>query len=359
MRRVMKIFSITALCGLYSLVFAEGFLRLLAPQAIIPRHVTAAPYGVRMNQPGAEYRHVTPETRVSIRVNEQGFRADTTYTQEKTDGVARIALFGDSYFMGYEVNLEDSFAWQLEQQLRSMRCPVEVINFSVSGFGTAEMLRTLQEKGINFDPDMVIFQWHHTDPADNRRAGLYALQQNRLVPTHANYVPAVGARETLNKIPMYKWVSENSHLYAAVRENTAMFIKALLAGDIFHKKAGTSDITTLEQPEPYRASLLDVALLEEAKRFTQQEDAAFYVVDVPSFHERTSFSSGFRLLPQELVQQASYISPIEDFRTAANPDTKIYWEKGHFHLTPFGNRLLAETVATRLYARDAQRLLCQ
>ncbi|WP_306251013.1 SGNH/GDSL hydrolase family protein [Parvularcula sp. IMCC14364] len=361
---MQKPFHISILCILvigYALIFAETFLRLLAPQAIIPRHVTAAPYGIRMNVPGADYAQVTPETRVSIRINEQGLRAELSYPLEKPHGVTRVALFGDSYFMGYESDLQDSFAWQLEQALRAERCPVEVLNFAVSGFGTAEMLRTLESKGLSFTPDIVLFQWHHTDPADNLRAGLYAYQAGQLQETGAAYMPAIRTRQLLERMPLYKSVSENSHLYAATREKAATFIKHTLTGGALVNTAVTAvskEVTMLDQPDRPDASPLDVALLTHAEQVATQNDAAFFVVDIPSFHTRTSFSSAFRLLPAQLVAQPHFISPVDSFRQAARPDTKLYWEQGHYHLTPTGNRLLAQVVADRLLARSARQLAC-
>ncbi|MCI5047636.1 MAG: SGNH/GDSL hydrolase family protein [Aquisalinus sp.] len=354
--------SIFGILGLaYALVFAEVFLRLLAPQAIIPRYVTAAPYGIRMNIPGAEYHQVTPETRVSIRINDQGLRAEQTYPLEKTTGISRVALFGDSYFMGYEADLTDSFAWQLEQALRAKRCPVEVLNFAVSGFGTAEMLKTLEEKGLAYSPDVVIFQWHHTDPADNLRADLYDLDAGRLQANSNTYVPAIRTRQILNTIPLYTMVSENSHLYAAARERASTFIKNALTGGALVRTSVTSpqsQTTPLDQPDRPDASPLDVALLEYAEDVSNTNDAEFFVVDIPSFHDRTSFSSAFRLLPDDLTASESYISPISSFREAASPESKLYWEEGHYHLTPDGNRLLAETVAARLVAQSATQLNC-
>ncbi|MCI5044191.1 MAG: SGNH/GDSL hydrolase family protein [Aquisalinus sp.] len=361
MAKISRI-SIFGVLGLtYAMLFAEIFLRLLAPQAIIPRYVTAAPYGIRMNIPGAEYRQVTPETRVSIRINDQGLRADQSYSVEKQSGISRVALFGDSYFMGYEAELTDSFAWQLEQALRAKRCPVEVLNFAVSGFGTAEMLKTLEEKGVTYSPDIVIFQWHHTDPADNMRANLYNLKEGRLLANSNTYVPAIRTRQILNAIPLYTTVSENSHLYAAARERASTFIKNALTDGALVRTPVTSPqskTTILDQPDRPDASPLDVALLEYAEDVSNDNDASFFVVDIPSFHDRTSFSSAFRLLPDDLLESNNYISPISIFREAASPDRKLYWEEGHYHLTPDGNRLLADTVATKLVEQAAIQLNC-
>jgi hypothetical protein len=94
----------------YVLVLGEIFVRLFAPTAIMPRYVAATSYGVRGNAPSSHYWHFTPEVSVEYSINASGFRADREYPVAKPDGVCRVVLYGDSFFMGYEVDLSDSFA---------------------------------------------------------------------------------------------------------------------------------------------------------------------------------------------------------------------------------------------------------
>ncbi len=138
-------FVLLSIAGLvYALFFSELFLRYLSPQALVPRYVTAAPWGIRGNIANAVYRHHTPEVDVELRINPQGMRDNRIFPQIKPQGTCRIALFGDFYFMGFEAELEDSIAYQLEQNMRSAGFRVEVSNFAVSGFGNAEMQVALE-----------------------------------------------------------------------------------------------------------------------------------------------------------------------------------------------------------------------
>lgn len=353
----------------YGALFAEIFLRLFSPQPIMPRHVIASDYGVRMNEPGTTYWQKTAETRASIHINPLGLRGPDEQKREKTPNVARIALFGDSYFLGYESAFEESFAAQLEAILQARQCRVEVYNFAVSGFGTAEMLRTYEYYGRQFQPDMVLFQWHHTDPADNVRANLYALKAEELVETGADYLPASGLRTALSRLRAYQFIAEHSQVFAALREKIATGIKNIMTGGALVKRpsrvatmatahaAMAPDAKAINQDRDDRppASDLDIALLQRATKAVQQDGAQFYLVDIPSWHSRTEFSSSFRLLPATLRQQENFISPIDHFRAHADKDRKIYWEKGHLHLTPYGNFLLAKAVADRLTDTQDER----
>jgi hypothetical protein len=328
----------------YAIFFAEVFVRALAPQSFVPRDIAASPFGVRMNRPGAEYIQRTPEMRSIVSINSNGLRAPHDYSFEKSPGVRRIAVFGDSYLLGYEASYEDMATTRLERTLRDSKCPVEVLNFSVSGFGTAEMLRTLERYGLRYQPDVVIFQWHHTDPDDTLRANLYALNDGLLVETGATYLPAMGARRTVENNPLFRFVASQSHLFTIIREKASRFVRRAMAGHVFSRK------TTAGAQQERPAGALDLAILARAEALSRQSGAAFFVVDVPSVQSRTRFRSSFRLLPEALAARENYISPLEAFEASAGPGEKLYWEKGHRHLTPRGNAVLASVVAERILA---------
>jgi hypothetical protein len=182
----------------YALLFAELFLRIFAPQAIMPRYVTGTPWGVRGNIPNATYWHQTPEVTVQYRINSQGMRADRDYSVAKPEGTCRVAVYGDSFFVGYELPYSQTYAVRLEQELQAAGIHAEVLNFSVSGFGQAEMLRAHERFGRKFDPDVVLFEWHSTDPDDNVRSGLYRLEHGTVTPTNATYLPSIAVQDRLD-----------------------------------------------------------------------------------------------------------------------------------------------------------------
>lgn len=335
---------IAAALAAYTFVFAEIFVRLVAPQAFIPRDVAAAPWGVRMNRPGAVYEQRTPEMRSAVAINANGLRAERDFKREKPPGVRRVAVFGDSYLLGYEASYDDMATTRIERALKDRKCPVEVLNFSVSGFGTAEMLRTLEKFGLGFEPDVVLFQWHHTDPDDTMRSGLFAMENGVLVETGSSYLPAMGARRAVEDNPALRFLLANSHLVTIVRERASRFVRRMLAGHVFSRQTTAGATAGAERP----AGPLDLAILERAESASRAAGAEFFVIDVPSVQSRTRFRSSFRLLPEELTASETFISPIAAFEAAAGPDEKLYWEKGHRHLTPRGNEVLAAVVADRL-----------
>ncbi len=101
----------------------------------------------------------TREGRAYVRVNAAGLR-DRDHPIEKPNEVYRIVVLGDSYAEAMQVDAQDAFWAVLEAKLTQcafqsgMR--VEVINFGVSGFGTAQAYLMLQSKAIRYQPDLVL-----------------------------------------------------------------------------------------------------------------------------------------------------------------------------------------------------------
>lgn len=328
----------------YAVLFGELFLRLVAPVPLMPRYVTAAPYGVRVNMPNAAYWQTTPEVRVQVRTNAKGIRADRDYPYAKPADRCRVVVLGDSFFMGYEVDLERSFAYLLERSLNERGYTCDVVNLAVSGFGTAEMVRTLVADGLRYAPDLVIFQWHQSDLADNLRARLYTVEDGRLAPLADQYLPAVGTRDWLMRFGAYRWLIENSQLYSAVRETAARHVKQALV--LLAKLRGTGD-KPADGGATAETTLAELLLLE-GQRIATENGARFAVVDIPTRVSRQEFETTLDRLSLDVRGELSVVTPLHAFAAHAGPKTKLYFEQGHGHLTELGNRILTDVVVETL-----------
>lgn len=91
-------------------------------------------------------------------VNSWGFRGPEPEVNKK-ENVYRIAVIGDSVAFGYGLPMEKAFPALLESSLRSSGKDVEVLNFSVSGYGL-EAYRALYESKVRqFHPDLVLLAY--------------------------------------------------------------------------------------------------------------------------------------------------------------------------------------------------------
>lgn len=99
------------------------------------------------------------EGEAQVRINGAGFR-DKDRAVEKPPGSFRIAVLGDSYVEALQVDLDQTFPALLERLLAGCeafgRKPVEVLNFGVSSYGTAQQLLTFRHFAKAYSPDLVL-----------------------------------------------------------------------------------------------------------------------------------------------------------------------------------------------------------
>ena len=333
------------------------FLRVFAPQPLMPRNVVASDFGIRINKPNVEYWQKTPEVHVRVRINSQGIRADYDIPLEKPPGVQRIVVLGDSYGMGYEVDLKDAFATRMADHLAAAGHKVEIVNLSVSGFGNAEELIMLQHRGFAFHPDLVLLAWHMTDLDDNVRCQLYALRDGRLVRDKLEYLPDVRTRHRLERIPGYSWIEANSQLYTFLREQTAGRVKDLLARDQEGGDAGTNQpasspgataAAAAARPDrpPAYADRLTAALLNETRNECSVRGIPFLVLEVPTRVTRTEFRSQFPYAAAGEFGGFDVVSPMELF--ARHRGEKLFWEQGRAHFSILACHLVGAQLAEHI-----------
>jgi hypothetical protein len=94
-----------------------------------------------------------------VRISSAGLH-DREHAINKPSGTLRIAVLGESYAEAMQVPLVESF-WAVAEQ-RLQQCPgmnhqkIEILNFGVSGYATAQELITLRERVWSYSPDIVL-----------------------------------------------------------------------------------------------------------------------------------------------------------------------------------------------------------
>lgn len=91
--------------------------------------------------------------------NSLGFR-DRERSVTRESGVFRILILGDSIAAGQGVRrFEDTFPPLLEGLLRDGGLEAEVLNFAVTGYNTQQEVETLRDKGLVFEPNLVLVSY--------------------------------------------------------------------------------------------------------------------------------------------------------------------------------------------------------
>jgi hypothetical protein len=123
------------------------------------------------------------EYSVVVKMNSHGLR-DVEHEYEKSPGVFRILLLGDSYMEGVQVRLESIFPRLLEAALNDGRHKVEIINASAAEWGTDNELVYFREEGIRYSPDLVLLAFTTANDLRNNSVDL-----NLRVPIPNPYKP--------------------------------------------------------------------------------------------------------------------------------------------------------------------------
>lgn len=104
-----------------------------------------------------------------LTINSLGLR-DSEHTYEKSAGVKRVLVLGDSYVWGYGVGDDETFCARLENRYSERNEQIEVINTGVSGWGTDQELLYLREEGYKYQPDVVVVAFFIGNDVDNNVA---------------------------------------------------------------------------------------------------------------------------------------------------------------------------------------------
>lgn len=320
------------------------FFRIFNPWPILPRYVQSGDFGIRVNMPSEQYVHKTADYRVNISTNDKGVRTDSSIPYEKANDVVRIVVLGDSFGMGYGVNLEESFTELTRQKLELKTGKKhEVINLSVSGFGTAEHLIMLKNEGLKYSPDIVLSTWHHTDPQENYRSRLFKVENGQLVRDQDTYLPGVKQREFLYRYSAFRFIAENSHLYSWLRERAAGKVKKVLSfiSKLKRKKALVEPTESIK--EQNAEADLSLMLLKQIAYEAESVGAEFILLNIPRRLSRTTFAD---TMPSEYKAFFTIVDPTTSFNL--HPDKLIYWENSHGHFTPFGCELVADEITQKI-----------
>ena len=127
----------------------------------------------------------TDEGRSFVRINTAGQR-DREHSLEKPGNVYRIAVLGDAFSEGMQVALDETYWALLPERLESCGFQpgrrIEVLNFGVRGYGTAQAYLALETRALPYRPDLVLLQFTHgNDVRDNS----FALDTKRERPYFA------------------------------------------------------------------------------------------------------------------------------------------------------------------------------
>lgn len=107
---------------------------------------------------------------VEVATNAKGQR-DREIPYERTPGVLRIAMVGDSLTEGWGVPFEETFSKRIERLYEAAGTKAEVVNLGVGNWNTVQEVQYFLTKGYQYKPDIVVLNYFVNDaePTPARR----------------------------------------------------------------------------------------------------------------------------------------------------------------------------------------------
>jgi lysophospholipase L1-like esterase len=124
---------------------------------------------------------VRKEGEAYVRINSDGQRDDVEHPKQKPAKTFRIAVLGDSFVEALQVPDDETFLKLLPHDLNGCKSinAVDVLNFGVSNYGTAQELLALRNRVWDYHPDLVVLVF---TPANDIRNNSRELEHDDLRP---------------------------------------------------------------------------------------------------------------------------------------------------------------------------------
>ena len=337
-------------------------------------------------RPGAEgwYRK---EGEDYIRISSAGLR-DREHDRVKPPETLRIAVLGDSYAEAMQLPMSQAFWSVLERELASCRAldgeAVEVINFGVSGYGTAQELLTLRNRVWSYKPDIVVLAFlSGNDVRNNLRAlegdplrPYFVLKAGELVlddsfarPRPSDRVSPLGH--------LYAWLLDHLRIGQLIHDAVQRFRRRQTAtseATAGRRELGVDDEvfkppTSEDSREAWRVT---EALIAEMQQEVQSGGADFLVVTLsnsiqvhPDDNVRRKYMEQIGVpdlgYPDRRIRRAGkrdgypvleLTTPMSEIAEATGDALHGFGENiGHGHWNAEGHRLAGQLIAARLCVR--------
>ena len=285
----------SALAGLsivFGLIVAEGLLRAFGFS--VPLYYEPDPRLGWILRAGASGWY-TDEGRAFLQVNSVGMH-DREHQAAKPEGVYRIVVLGDSYSEAKQVPIDSTYWFLLPDHLA--RCgfqagkTAEVLNFSVSGYGTAQELILLQVLAARYQPDLVLLQFTGSNDVKNNSRSLepgkhrpfFVLNADGRLELDDSFASQPSFRRVVSPAwRAYRDLSSYSRLVQLVRAATHRPKTQQLATQMASAEAGLdeAELSPPRDPRWEDAWRVTEALIAEVRNEAARHGAWTLVMTVP------------------------------------------------------------------------------
>ena len=261
-----------------------------------------------------------------------------------------------------QVPFEESFPALLEEEIENPSNAVEVINLSVSGWGTDDEVTYLERHGLSLSPDgVLIMMTLHNDVSDNLMYEFHTMDPGGLRARPVSSMPL--PRYAIQKLKAY--LAGTSQLYQLAYQTSVR--GRVRRGAVQLDRHVASLLRRDSSPDVERGWELTLALLDKAARLVERNGAWLAIGMIPlrvqvddgaylEFLDTHGLSADLmqRDAPQRRVDAwaRSRGIPIVDlipaFKAKATESDEILYLPADGHWSAAGHALAAREIATAL-----------
>lgn len=169
MKKVVFPALLVAICLIVTAAFTETAVRLVADNGMqfdLEMWKYARDVKVVSSDPLIGHEHGPNRKALlmgaEVETNSKGQR-DREIAYERTPGVLRIAMVGDSLTEGWGVPFESTSSKRLERLYEKAGTKAEVINLGVGNWNTVQEVEHFLTKGYKYSPDIVVLNYFVND----------------------------------------------------------------------------------------------------------------------------------------------------------------------------------------------------
>jgi lysophospholipase L1-like esterase len=287
-----------------------------------------------------------------VRANRTGFRCDREFTAERSPGMRRVLVFGDSFTAGDGVSNGQRYSDLLERDIPQ----VEVFNFGLPGSGTDQQYLAYREFSASIEHDLLII----TVMVENIRRNVAAYRQylddtGKTVLFAKPYFTLNGDSLELHNVPPAKDPLPVEAIEGEPNETVDQGGRFAGLRKLI-RATGLKDMAqrlTRYQPVPEYDSA-DQPAWRLTRRILDQwirgHSTPVLVMPLPlyQFVEETSCPDAYRQRFRELAADTGchLHDPLDDLRRYSMEERRAFRFPVDVHPTPAGHAAIASSLAT-------------
>jgi hypothetical protein len=295
--------------------------------------------------------------------NSLGLRSPVEYSISPQKGVLRVAIFGDSFTLGSDVQFENSWGYYLEERLKKAGMDAEVINFGVGGYGMDQAFLRWKELGHKFSPDIVIFGLQMENvkrnvnllrPIYDPSAGVpfskprFILIKNDLKLINVPTISPENIPDTITNIDTWSLVN-HEYFFKKKDYMNSIWLRSKLASliiNIISQKRTENHFYELSE-EPAQVTL---KILQEFREDVESNRGKFLIVHLPTYPDMRDLLDDEKLKYSELLERikTSYdlIQPNHALIQEAKNSSLDSLFVGHY--SPRANQVIANAIGSHI-----------